>query len=174
MIPQPDYDASLEELLETLADQAGTIFVDPKSDVRRAALANIIQLCLVFGRTKTNDVLLIRMITYLNDQDWRLRCTFLESIVSVAAFVGATSLEEFVLPLMEQALAGKPFVVSRHHWEQLSMFLSADPEDYVVSRVLISLSSLIALGLFEKARILELFSRTYGFLCHPSVWIRQG
>lgn len=61
----------------------------------------------MFGRTKTNDVLLIRMITYLNDQDWRLRCTFLESIVSVAAFVGATSLEEFVLPLMEQALAGK-------------------------------------------------------------------
>jgi phosphoinositide-3-kinase regulatory subunit 4 len=104
---QPDYDASLQELLETLADQAGTIFVDPKGEVRRAALTNIIQLCLVFGRTKTNDVLLIRMITYLNDQDWRLRCAFLESIVSVAAFVGATSLEEFVLPLMEQALAGK-------------------------------------------------------------------
>jgi phosphoinositide-3-kinase regulatory subunit 4 len=156
--------------LETLADQAGTIFVDPKSDVRRSALANIIQLCLVFGRTKTNDVLLIRMITYLNDQDWRLRCTFLESIVSVAAFVGATSLEEFVLPLMEQALAGKvhPGSVGR----VLTRFV--DPEDYVVSRVLISLSSLIELGLFEKARILELFSRTYGFLCHPNAWVRQG
>jgi phosphoinositide-3-kinase regulatory subunit 4 len=103
---QPDYDVSLDELLETLADQAGSVLVDAKSEVRRAALAHITQLCLVFGRTKTNDVLLIRMITYLNDQDWRLRCTFLESIVSVAAFVGATSLEEFVLPLMEQALAG--------------------------------------------------------------------
>lgn len=124
----------------------------------------------MFGRTKTNDVLLIRMITYLNDQDWRLRCTFLESIVSVAAFVGATSLEEFVLPLMEQALAGKvhPGSVGR----VLTRFV--DPEDYVVSRVLISLSSLIELGLFEKARILELFSHTYGFLCHPNAWVRQG
>jgi phosphoinositide-3-kinase regulatory subunit 4 len=46
------------------------------------------------------------MITYLNDKDWKLRHAFLENIVSVAAFVGSTSLEEFVLPLMEQALAG--------------------------------------------------------------------
>lgn len=157
--------------METLADQAGTIFVDAKSDVRRSALANIIQLCLVFGRTKTNDVLLIRMITYLNDQDWRLRCTFLESIVSVAAFVGATSLEEFVLPLMEQALAGRAHS-SQEEW--CTDVLSLDPEDYVISRVLISLSSLIELGLFEKARILELFSRAYGFLCHPNAWVRQG
>jgi hypothetical protein len=47
------------------------------------------------------------MITYLNGKDWRLRFAFLESIVSVAALVGSTSLEEFVLPLMEQALAGE-------------------------------------------------------------------
>lgn len=80
--------------------------MDSNSDVRRAALADVARLCLAFGRTKTNEVLLSRMITYLNDKDWRLRHAFLENIVSVAAFVGSTSLEEFVLPLMEQALAG--------------------------------------------------------------------
>lgn len=52
--------------------------------------------------------------------------------------------------------------------------LHIDPEDYVVSRVLISLSSLIELGLFEKARILGLLQRVYGFLCHHNAWIRQG
>jgi phosphoinositide-3-kinase regulatory subunit 4 len=97
----------MEELVEMFAEQASTILVDPSSDVKRAALANVSQLCLAFGRTKTNEVLLSRMITYLNDKDWRLRSAFLEKIVSVAAFVGSTSLEEFVLPLMEQALAGE-------------------------------------------------------------------
>lgn len=81
--------------------------LDNVSDVKRAALTSVTQLCLVFGRYKTNEVLLSRMITYLNDKDWRLRSAFLENIVSVAAFVGTNSLEEFVLPLMEQALAGK-------------------------------------------------------------------
>jgi phosphoinositide-3-kinase regulatory subunit 4 len=103
---QPDYDALIADLQAAIEEQAGTLLLDASSDVKRAALANITTLCLFFGRSKTNEVLLSRMITYLNDKDWRLRCAFLESIVSVAALVGTTSLEEFVLPLMEQALAG--------------------------------------------------------------------
>lgn len=100
------YDASLQELIGLFAEQASTVLVDSSSDVKRAGLINVAQLCLAFGRSKTNEVLLSRMITYLNDRDWRLRAAFWENIVSVAAFVGSKSLEEFVLPLMEQALAG--------------------------------------------------------------------
>lgn len=150
----PDYDLSVRELHDAVEEIAGSVLVDPSSEVRRAALVNIGRLCLVFGRSRTNDVLLSRMITYLNDRDWRLRASFLNSIVTVAAFVGPTSLEEFVLPLMEQALT--------------------DPEDFVIARVLASLSSLVDLGLLSKARMLETLSHTCGFLGHPSSWVRQG
>jgi phosphoinositide-3-kinase regulatory subunit 4 len=47
------------------------------------------------------------MITYLNDRDWLLRHAFFESIVDVAACVGGRSLEEYILPLMIQALSGE-------------------------------------------------------------------
>lgn len=49
------------------------------------------------------------MFTYLNDSDWHLRHAFFESIVGVAAFVGSSSLEAFILPLMTQALSGSLF-----------------------------------------------------------------
>ena len=52
--------------------------------------------------------------------------------------------------------------------------LFLDPEDYVVARVLDSLASLSEIRLFDKARMLELFSNCYGFLVHPSAWVRQG
>jgi hypothetical protein len=52
--------------------------------------------------------------------------------------------------------------------------MSTDPEDFVVARVLESLASLTEIRLFDKARMLELFSNCYGFLCHPSIWVVQG
>lgn len=52
--------------------------------------------------------------------------------------------------------------------------MSIDPEDFVVARVLESLASLTEIRLFDKARMLELFSNCYGFLCHPSIWVVQG
>jgi phosphoinositide-3-kinase regulatory subunit 4 len=53
-------------------------------------------------------------------------------------------------------------------------FPPTDTEDLVVARVLASLCSLTELGLFTKPRLWELISNSYGFLCHPSPWIRQG
>lgn len=47
------------------------------------------------------------MFTYLNDSDWELRHSFFESILGVAAFVGSTSLEAFIFPLMTQAVSGE-------------------------------------------------------------------
>jgi phosphoinositide-3-kinase regulatory subunit 4 len=167
----------MAELVDTYSEQASTVLVDPSSDVRRAALTDVAKLCLTFGRSKTNEVLLSRMITYLNDKDWKLRHAFLQNIVSVAAFVGSTSLEEFVLPLMEQALAGTFSTLTgsaRYMQSGLNTFEFTDPEDYVVARVLDSLASLSEIRLFAKARMLELFSNCYGFLTHPNVWVRQG
>jgi hypothetical protein len=82
--------------------------MDPSPIVKRAVLHNISALCIFLGRQKTNDVILSHMITYLNDRDWLLRHAFFESIVDVAACAGGRSLEEYILPLMVQALSGEP------------------------------------------------------------------
>ncbi|KAJ1301055.1 hypothetical protein OPQ81_003473 [Rhizoctonia solani] len=148
------YEACLQDLHSAVQDVLTTALVDPASTVKRAVLHNISSLCVFFGRQKTNDVLLSHMITYLNGRDWLLRYAFFDSIVGVAACVGARSLEEYILPLMIQALS--------------------DVEETVVYKVLSSLTSLSELGLFQKMRIWELLSATVPFLYHPSIWVRQG
>ncbi|KAH6910746.1 other/VPS15 protein kinase [Coprinopsis sp. MPI-PUGE-AT-0042] len=148
------YDASMQELQNHIQEHLSALLMDPSSVVKRAVLHNISSLCVFLGRQKTNDVLLSHMITYLNDRDWLLRYTFFESIVDVAACAGGRSLEEYILPLMIQALS--------------------DVEETVVARVLGALTSLCELGLFQKMRIWELMSATLGFLYHPNLWIRQG
>ncbi|CAK5279344.1 unnamed protein product [Mycena citricolor] len=148
------YDATLLDLQSSIQEHLSALLMDPSSVVKRAVLHDISSLCIFLGRQKTNDVLLSHMITYLNDRDWLLRHAFFESIVDVAACAGGRSLEEYILPLMVQALS--------------------DVEESVVAKVLASLTSLCELGLFQKMRIWELMSSTLGFLCHPNCWIRQG
>ncbi|KAG9127307.1 Serine/threonine-protein kinase [Ceratobasidium sp. 392] len=147
-------EASIQDLHSAVQDILVTALVDPSSTVKRAVIHNISSLCVFFGRQKTNDVLLSHMITYLNGRDWLLRFAFFDSIGGVAACVGARSLEEYILPLMIQALS--------------------DVEETVVYKVLASLTSLSELGLFQKMRIWELLSATVPFLYHPSIWVRQG
>ncbi|KAG8906368.1 Serine/threonine-protein kinase [Tulasnella sp. 403] len=148
------YDTSLKELHAIIQDQLVTLLFDPSSVVKRAILLHISNLCVFFGRQTTNDVLLSHMITYLNDRDWMLRWAFFNSIVGVAAYLGMKSLEEYILPLMIQALS--------------------DTEEAVVAKVLSALTSLSDLSLFQKMRMWELMSATVGFLYHPNIWIRQG
>ncbi|KAI0317986.1 ARM repeat-containing protein [Amylostereum chailletii] len=148
------YDAALQDLQAAIQEHLTTLLVDPSSVVKRAVLHDISALCIFLGRQPTNDVLLSHMITYLNDRDWLLRYAFFDAIVDVAACAGGRSLEEYILPLMIQALS--------------------DVEETVVARVLAALTSLCELGLFQKMRIWELMSATLGFLYHPDVWIRQG
>ncbi|KAH9916914.1 uncharacterized protein B0H18DRAFT_1036508 [Fomitopsis serialis] len=148
------YDASMQELQNSIQEHLSALLVDPSSIVKRAVLHNISSLCIFLGRQKTNDVLLSHMITYLNDRDWLLRYAFFDCIVDVAACGEGRSLEEYILPLMIQSLS--------------------DVEGAVVAKVLAASTSLCELGLFQKMRIWELMSATLGFLYHPNSWIRQG
>jgi len=100
------YDANMQELQSHIQEHLSTLLIDPSSTVKRAVLHDISSLCIFLGRQKTNDVLLSHMITYLNDRDWLLRYAFFESVVDVAACAGGRSLEEYILPLMVQALSG--------------------------------------------------------------------
>jgi phosphoinositide-3-kinase regulatory subunit 4 len=119
-----------------------------------------------------NDVLLAHTITYLNDRDWLLRAAFFESVVDVAACAGGRSLEEYILPLMVQALSGALRVGPTQSIRRSNIV--PDVEETVVAQVLNSLTSLCELGLFQKMRIWELMGATLGFLYHPNIWIRQG
>ncbi|CAO3595679.1 unnamed protein product [Absidia cylindrospora] len=148
------YDSSLQDLQTVIQEQVTTLLIDSESAVKRALLTDITCLCVFFGRQKANDVLLSHMITYLNDKDWMLRSAFFESVKGVGTFVGARSLEEYILPLMIQALT--------------------DAEEFVVERVLNSLTSLADLGLFQKMKLWELVGIVSPLVCHPSIWIRHG
>jgi phosphoinositide-3-kinase regulatory subunit 4 len=72
----------------------------------------------------------------------------------VGTFVGGRSLEEYILPLTLQALT--------------------DSEEFVVEKVLGSLTSLAELGLLQKTKLKELISTVIPLMCHPNVWIRYG
>ncbi|KAL5523732.1 hypothetical protein ACEPAG_7905 [Sanghuangporus baumii] len=148
------YDLRLEELQALIENQLSILLVDQSSVVKRSVLLDIAPLCIFFGRQKTNDVLLSHMITYLNDRDWLLRYAFFDSIVDVAACLGGRNLEEYIFPLMTQALS--------------------DAEETNVAKVLSTLTTLSELGLFQKMRLWELMSSTLPLMYHPNSWIRQG
>ncbi|OZJ02366.1 hypothetical protein BZG36_04469, partial [Bifiguratus adelaidae] len=151
---EASYDTSLHDLQNAIQEQVKALLIDPMSAVKRALMSNVTSLCVFFGRQKANDVLLSHMITYLNDRDWMLRSAFFESIVGVGTFVGGQSLELYILPLMIQSLT--------------------DAEEFVVEKVLHSLTSLAQLGLFQRMKIWELVAILAPLMCHPNIWIRYG
>ncbi|KAI8827076.1 uncharacterized protein EV422DRAFT_549569 [Fimicolochytrium jonesii] len=148
------YDTSLRDLQELIQEEVIALLIDPDPLVKRALLSEMPRLCIMFGRQKANDILLSHMITYLNGTDWQLRSAFFESIVGVGTFVGGQSLEEYILPLMVQALT--------------------DAEEFVVEKVLNSLTSLAELGLLQKPKAKELVATVLPLVCHPNTWIRYG
>jgi phosphoinositide-3-kinase regulatory subunit 4 len=144
----------LLEIQSAVEEQATLLLTDPSVQVKCATLSGITDLCLFFGRQKSSETILSHLMTYLNDRDWTLRLAFFEGIVGVGAFIGLKAVEEYILPLMRQALS--------------------DPEEAVVAKVLSSLTSLASLGLLARMKIWEIFQAARGLLCHPDTWIRQG
>lgn len=151
---QLSFDASRCELFEHFENHTKALLTDPNASVRRAFLGSVSSLCVFFGGSKANDVILSHLNTYLNDKDWILRCAFFKTIVGVATFVGGTSLEEFILPLMIQSLT--------------------DPEDFVIEQVISSLASMAELGLFQRSKTWEIVDVIARFLMHPNIWIREA
>ncbi|KKO97641.1 hypothetical protein THAR02_10253 [Trichoderma harzianum] len=147
------FDNANRQLFEILESHTKQLVEDPDVHVRRAFLTSVPELCMYF-QENSNDILLTHLITYLNDRDWMLKSAFLDTIVGIATFIGSTSLEEFILPLMIQALA--------------------DPEESVVRSALHSLAQLAGLGLLSKPKIWELADLTGRLTMHPNIWIRES
>ncbi|KAI1981539.1 Serine/threonine-protein kinase [Ophidiomyces ophidiicola] len=148
------FDVARADLLDFFEFHVKALLTDPDVSVRRAFLGSVSSLCVFFGNPKVNEVILSHLNTYLNDADWMLKCAFFEAVVGVAAYVGSTSVEEFILPLMIQSMA--------------------DPEEFVVERVLRSLASMANLGLFQRSTTWDLLYITIRFFIHPSPWIREA
>ncbi|GAB0138615.1 hypothetical protein EsDP_00006841 [Epichloe bromicola] len=147
------FDNAGRELFEILESHTKQLVEDPDVYVRRAFLASVPELCMFF-QEQSDDILLTHLNTYLNDRDWTLKCAFFDTIVGIAAFIGSTSLEEFMLPLMLQALA--------------------DAEETVVQAALHSLAHLAGLGLLSRPRTWELVDLVGRFTMHPNIWIREA
>ncbi|KAI9713419.1 MAG: Serine/threonine-protein kinase [Bogoriella megaspora] len=148
------FDSSRDKVVAHFESHTKALLTDENPSVRHAILGSVSPLCIFFGTTKANDVVLSHLNTYLNDRDWTLKCAFFETIVGVATYVGSTNLEEFILPLMIQALT--------------------DPEEFVVEKVLRSLAAMANLGLFRRPKLWELIDVVGRFTVHPNLWIREA
>ncbi|KAI9167183.1 putative serine/threonine-protein kinase VPS15 [Paramyrothecium foliicola] len=147
------FDNAGRQLFEVIEAHAKQLAEDPDAHVRRAFLASVPELCMFF-QEHSNDILLTHLNTYLNDRDWTLKCAFFDTIVGIATFIGSTSLEEFMLPLMIQALT--------------------DTEEYVVQAALHSLAQLAGLGLLSRSTLWDLADLIGRFTMHPNIWIRES
>jgi len=152
---QDNYDRELGALAKAFSGIVQDLLArHASSAVKRAFMRDAVRLCTFFGQQRTNDLLLPLIITFLNDRDWRVREAFFHNIVGVASFVGRHSLETFIHPCIQQALA--------------------DKEEFVVDQAVAALACLIELGLFSKHVMIDLCEKVAPMLLHPNVWIRYG
>jgi phosphoinositide-3-kinase regulatory subunit 4 len=147
------FDNAGHQLFLILESHTKQLVEDSDVHVRRAFLASVPELCMFF-QEHSNDILLTHLNTYLNDRDWMLKCAFFDTIVGIATFIGSTSLEEFMLPLMIQALT--------------------DTEEFVVQAAIHSLAQLADLGLLSRTKVWELVDLISRFTMHPNIWIREA
>ena len=148
------YDVARVDLLDYFEAHTKALLTDTDASVRRAFLGSVSSLCVFFGNHKTNEVILSHLNTYLNDRDWILKCAFFEAVIGVATYVGSTSLEQYILPLMVQSMT--------------------EPEEFVVERVFRSLAAMADVGLFQRSTTWDLLQITVRFLIHPNIWIREA
>ena len=111
-------------------------------------------LSVFFGSQRASEVVLTHLNTYLNDKDWILKCAFFDALVGIASYIGTSSLEKFILPIMVGSLT--------------------DPEGFIVDKVFRSLSRMANLGLIQKSTTWELVGMAVRFLVHPNNWIRES
>lgn len=121
--------------------------------VKEALLDNILPICNLFGREKTNDIILSHLITYLNDKNSSLRIALMRSITGVSILLGPVALEQYILPLLTQTLT--------------------DSEELVVVNVLESLICFCKVGLLKIKYFYDITSEVSPLILHPNLWIRQ-
>lgn len=142
-------------LQSVFQEMISRLLTDQVNDVRRALLdSRVSTLCTFLGRSKTHDVILSHIVTFLNDKsDYELRACFFDNVVPIAAFLGPVN--PLVLrPLLQQGL-----------W---------DADEFVIHRALSAFTTFTELQFLEHTLLLDLASEAMPLLAHPSPWIRQA
>lgn len=148
------FDVQYQDIKAFAQEQATQLLTDSSPSVKRVLLARLAPLCRLFGMATTNDVLLSHMITYLNDRDWLLRDAFFEAIADVGSVAGERSVQEYIAPLMTQAIS--------------------DGQEFAMVRVVRGLTHLTRASLLATSQMYDLVSETSGLLCYPNIWLRQA
>ena len=99
-----------------------------------------------------DDVILIHIMTYLNDEDKNLRGSFYDNIAGVAGFVGWQA-SDILVPLLQQGFT--------------------DREEFVIAKAIRAVTILIELGHIKKPTVTEIIKEAACYLCHPNLWIRH-
>lgn len=141
------------KLIKQFEDITIVLLTDNSLCVKNALLDNILPVCRIFGREKTNDIILSHLITYLNDSNSSLRISLIKSITGIAILLGPITLEQYILPLLIQTIT--------------------DSEELVVVNVLQSLKNLCRVGLIKTKYFFDIANTVSVLLLHPNVWIRQ-
>ena len=128
------YNTDLTALQETVSRWVIHITTDVSehsSPAKRALLADMGRLCNFLGLDGVMAFILPQILSFLNDRkDWQLRASLFENLQSVCHFIGRAATEHFVLPILETALV--------------------DSEEVVISRAILCLSELLAMGLLSR------------------------
>lgn len=130
------------------------ILTDNDAVVKISLMKNIVPLCTFFSKEKINDVILSYLITYLNDKSSQLKIAFIQCILQISIFVGPTSAEQYILPLMIQTLY--------------------DPDELIVIELLKTLKQFVDIGMIRKACYLDLIELTIKLTLHPNEQIRES
>jgi len=147
-----DYD--INELHRQFQEIVVALLTDGSTVTKRSLLTSLPDLSRFFGRVKTNDILLAHILTYLNENDYILRTSFFEHMADIYTEIGPVSVEEYILPMMMQALA--------------------DSEEFVSTRVITALTQVIKKELLSEHKLWELIAAVIVLLSHPNSWIRRA
>ncbi|PLW39070.1 hypothetical protein PCASD_08954 [Puccinia coronata f. sp. avenae] len=153
-IDAPSYDYNINELHRQFQEIVVSLLTDSSTVTKRSLLTSLPDLSKFFGRVKTNDILLAHILTYLNENDYILRTSFFEHMADIYAEIGPVSVEEYILPMMMQALA--------------------DSEEFVSTRVITALTEVIKKKLLSEHKLWELIAAVIVLLSHPNSWIRRA
>jgi phosphoinositide-3-kinase regulatory subunit 4 len=150
------YDNELSLMRTQVAKMVTAFLSDQDNTVKKTTMMHLKKLCPFFGFQQAKDVILVHLITYLNDkEDWQLHRVFFECIVDVVAYLGWPAVE-LVQALLLQGLN--------------------DPEEQVISKSIDAVAAMVKLKkkLFKLQQVLEFVDQIRPFLIHPNIWIRYA
>jgi len=155
LMTQESYDSEMASLIQLFTQIVHDLMTRHSIDCVKFEFINIAEpLAHFFGQRRANETILPLLISVMNDSDWRLREALFKNIVGLAAFIGRDSLEQFFLPIFQQAIT--------------------DYEENVIYQTVTAMTHITQLGLFQRRTLIEFTEMCAPMLLHPNQWIKYS